>query len=92
LTCALRSRGPERASAQGRDRLISEKALVILECKEAFDNMKLSPFNDQAGRRDPVKDDLVKLRHFARLTLVRAAAAHGLSPCTADRSWVYTRA
>jgi hypothetical protein len=39
-----------------------------------------------------VKDDLVKLRYFARLTLGRAAAALGLSPCTAGRSWAHARA
>jgi hypothetical protein len=39
-----------------------------------------------------VKDDLVKLRSFAGLTLDQAAAALGLSPCTADRSGAYARA
>jgi hypothetical protein len=49
--------GPKRARAQLRGRPISETALVILECKEAFENTELSPLNaiaqqpgGQAGR------------------------------------------
>jgi hypothetical protein len=37
-----------------------------------------------------VKDDLVKPRYFAGLTLDQAAL--GLSPGTADRYWEYARA
>ena len=37
--------GPKGARAQLRGRPISEKALVILECKEAFANTELSPLN-----------------------------------------------
>jgi len=42
--------------------------------------------------RDPVKAELVKLRHFAGLTLDEAARALGVSPTTADRYWAYARA
>ena len=42
--------------------------------------------------RDPVKAELVKLRHFAGLTVDQAAAALGISPATADRYWAYARA
>jgi len=38
---------PKRARAQLRGRPMSEKALVILECKEAFANTELSPLNEQ---------------------------------------------
>src|SRR5262249_47501 len=55
--CARRSIGPRRARVQRRGRPISEKALVILECNEAFENTELSPWNAQAhlpsGRREP---------------------------------------
>lgn len=30
---------------------MSEKALVILECKEAFENTQLFPLNDEFSRR-----------------------------------------
>jgi RNA polymerase sigma factor (TIGR02999 family) len=44
------------------------------------------------AERDPVKAELVKLRHFAGLTVDKAAAALGISPATADRYWAYARA
>ena len=41
---------------------------------------------------DPIKAELVKLRHFAGLTLEQAAQAVGISLSTADRYWAYARA
>jgi RNA polymerase sigma factor (TIGR02999 family) len=41
---------------------------------------------------DPVKARLVELRYFAGLTGDQAAAVLGISPKTADRYWVYSRA
>jgi RNA polymerase sigma factor (TIGR02999 family) len=41
---------------------------------------------------DPVKAQLVELRYFAGLTGEQAATLLGISPSTADRHWVYTRA
>jgi RNA polymerase sigma factor (TIGR02999 family) len=41
---------------------------------------------------DPLKAKLVELRYFAGLTGDQAAAVLGLSPSSADRLWVYTRA
>ena len=38
------------------------------------------------------KAELVKLRYFAGMTLVEAAAALGISSATADRHWRYARA
>jgi RNA polymerase sigma factor (TIGR02999 family) len=40
---------------------------------------------------DPLKAQLVKLRYFAGLPLVDAAAAMGISLATAKRHWVYAR-
>ena len=42
--------------------------------------------------KHPAKADLVKLRHFAGLTLQQAAQALGISRSTADRNWAYARA
>jgi RNA polymerase sigma factor (TIGR02999 family) len=42
--------------------------------------------------KDPVKADLVKLRHFAGLTIDEAAQALGISMTTANRYWAYARA
>ncbi len=44
------------------------------------------------SKRDPVKARLVELRYFAGLTGDQAAQILGISPKTADRYWVYTRA
>jgi RNA polymerase sigma factor (TIGR02999 family) len=44
------------------------------------------------SERDPVKARLVELRYFAGLTGEQAAEILGISPKTADRYWVYTRA
>lgn len=41
---------------------------------------------------DSVACELVKLRHFAGLSLSDAAAALALSPRTADRLWAYAKA
>jgi RNA polymerase sigma factor (TIGR02999 family) len=41
---------------------------------------------------DPQAADLVKLRYFAGLPAAEAAAALGMSPRTADRTWAYARA
>jgi RNA polymerase sigma factor (TIGR02999 family) len=47
---------------------------------------------DRLAAKDPVKAELVKLRHFAGLTLKEAAKALGISSTTADRYWAYARA
>jgi len=41
---------------------------------------------------DPQKAKLVELRYFAGLTGDQAAEVLGISPSSADRQWVYTRA
>ena len=47
---------------------------------------------NRLAERDPLKAKLVELRYFAGLTGVQAAAVLGISPSSADRHWVYTRA
>jgi len=49
--CERRWIGPKRARVLLRGRPISEKALVILECKEAFANTELSPLNARLSCR-----------------------------------------
>jgi RNA polymerase sigma factor (TIGR02999 family) len=44
------------------------------------------------AEQDPLKARLVELRYFAGLTGDQAAAVLGISPSSADRQWVYTRA
>jgi RNA polymerase sigma factor (TIGR02999 family) len=45
----------------------------------------------QLAATDALAAELVKLRYFAGLTGVQAAEALGISPRTADRTWVYAR-
>lgn len=47
---------------------------------------------NRLAEKDPIKAELVKLRHFAGLTVDQAAQALGISPATADRYWAYARA
>jgi RNA polymerase sigma factor (TIGR02999 family) len=47
---------------------------------------------DRLAAKDPLKAELVKLRHFAGLTIEQAAQALGISPTTANRYWAYARA
>jgi RNA polymerase sigma factor (TIGR02999 family) len=47
---------------------------------------------DRLATKDPLKAELVKLRHFAGLTIEQAAQALGISPTTANRYWAYARA
>ncbi len=44
------------------------------------------------AEQDPVKAKLVELRYFGGLTGEQAAVVLGISPSSADRQWVYTRA
>jgi RNA polymerase sigma factor (TIGR02999 family) len=54
----------------------------ILEIDEALTEL---------GSFDPLKEQLVKLRYFAGLTLEEAAEALGISVASAKRHWVYAR-
>jgi RNA polymerase sigma factor (TIGR02999 family) len=47
---------------------------------------------ERLAEKDPVKAQLVKLRHFAGLTIEEAAQALGISTTTANRYWAYARA
>jgi RNA polymerase sigma factor (TIGR02999 family) len=47
---------------------------------------------DKLAEHDPIKAELVKLRHFAGLSVDQAAEALGISAATADRYWAYARA
>jgi RNA polymerase sigma factor (TIGR02999 family) len=47
---------------------------------------------DRLAAVDLAKAELVKLRHFAGLTIEQAAQALGISTATANRHWAYARA
>jgi RNA polymerase sigma factor (TIGR02999 family) len=56
------------------------------------DLLALDEALDRLAEKDPVKADLVKLRHFAGLTVDEAAQSLGISATTANRYWAYARA
>ena len=56
------------------------------------DLLALDDALNRLAAKDPVKADLVKLRHFAGLTIEEAARALGISITTANRYWAYARA
>jgi RNA polymerase sigma factor (TIGR02999 family) len=56
---------------------------------------ELLALDEALGRlevKDPVKAQLVKLRHFAGMTIDEAALVLGISITTANRYWAYARA
>jgi|SRR5579871_3132952 len=56
------------------------------------DLLALDEALDKLAKEDPLRAELVKLRHFAGLTVDQAAEALNISPATADRYWAYARA
>jgi RNA polymerase sigma factor (TIGR02999 family) len=59
----------------------------ICEDLEALDDAL-----NRLAEKDPIKAELVKLRHFAGLTIEEAAQALGISMTSANRYWAYARA
>lgn len=75
----------------GRQRQdVNAEALAAVE-----PNLDLLALDGALGRlaeQDPIKAKLVELRYFVGLTGEQAAAVLGMSPSSADRHWVFTRA
>lgn len=86
---ARRKRSGKRGGGMIRQDL-DEIQLVAPELGE--DLVALDEALERLAEKDPVKAELVKLRHFAGLTVDQTAQALGISPATADRYWAYARA
>jgi RNA polymerase sigma factor (TIGR02999 family) len=68
-------------------------AEVIVAAPElGEDLLALNEALERLAEKDPQKAELVKLRHFAGLTIEEAAAALCISATTANRYWAYARA
>jgi RNA polymerase sigma factor (TIGR02999 family) len=78
-----RGGGKERVDIDAAELVAREVGDDLLALDEAL---------SQLAQTDALAADLVKLRYFAGLTSEQAASALGLSPRTADRTWVYARA
>ncbi|MGL4552773.1 MAG: sigma-70 family RNA polymerase sigma factor [Gemmataceae bacterium] len=73
----------ERVDLDGLDVAAPERGDDLLALDEALTRLAAA---------DPQAADLVKLRHFAGLTVREAADALGVSPRTADSLWAYAKA
>ena len=69
---------------------LDDLALVAPELGE--DLLALDEALEKFAKEEPIKAELVKLRHFAGLSVDQAAEALNISPATADRYWAYARA
>jgi RNA polymerase sigma factor (TIGR02999 family) len=69
---------------------LDDVLLVAPELGE--DLLALNEALEKLAREEPVKAELVKLRHFAGLTVDQTAEVLNISPATADRYWAYARA
>jgi RNA polymerase sigma factor (TIGR02999 family) len=56
------------------------------------DLLALDDALNRLAEKDPIKAELVKLRHFAGLTIEEAAQVLAISMTTANRYWAYARA
>lgn len=67
--------------------------LLEIEAPEPREDLiALDAALDRLAQEDRAAAELVQLRYFARLTLAEAAKAMGISPRTADRTWVFAKA
>jgi RNA polymerase sigma factor (TIGR02999 family) len=86
---ARRKASLKRGGGREREEL-PESRLTAPEV--ADDLVALDEALTQLAQTDALAAELVKLRYFAGLTSAEAAKALGISPRTADRTWVYARA
>jgi RNA polymerase sigma factor (TIGR02999 family) len=75
----------------GRRRLDLDDIEPALEEENGDRLLALDEALRQLEAEDPRKAELVKLRFFAGLTALQAAAALGVSTSTAEKDWTYAR-
>jgi RNA polymerase sigma factor (TIGR02999 family) len=86
---ARRKRSRKHGGAVARQDL----GTVQLAAPELGDDLlALDEALTKLAAKDPIKAELVKLRHFAGLTIKEAAQALDISITTANRYWAYARA
>jgi len=75
--------GRKKVDLKDRDVVIEEPLDDIIALDEALTEL---------AETDKIKAEIVKLRYFAGLTLEQTAQALGISPSTAQRYWLYSKA
>jgi RNA polymerase sigma factor (TIGR02999 family) len=86
---ARRKRSSKRGGGRARHEL---DEVEIAAPGPRDDLLALDEALTRLAAEDPLKAELVKLRHFAGLTIPEAAGALGISVTTANRYWKYARA
>jgi RNA polymerase sigma factor (TIGR02999 family) len=83
----------KRSPKHGGDRVRHAIDDVQLAAPElGNDLLALDEALERLAQQDPPKAELIKLRHFAGLTVEQVAQAMGISTTTANRYWAYARA
>jgi len=75
----------------GRQRVDLDRVVVVTADGPSLDLLALDEALDRLAEVDPEVARLVQLRHFAGLSVKRAAEVLGVSPRTADAWWAYAR-
>jgi RNA polymerase sigma factor (TIGR02999 family) len=82
----------KNAIKRGGERRRSElPEAATLDGTNQLDLLALDDALTELQKTDTQAADLVKLRYFAGLSSADAAQALGISPRTADRTWLYAR-
>jgi hypothetical protein len=84
-------RKPTHQRGGGRQRRDLDTEVIVAQ-EPNPDHLALDAVLHRLAEHDPLKAELVELRHFAGLTGEQPAVGLGISPSSADRQWVYTRA
>ena len=88
---ARRKRSPKHGGDRKRMDL-NEAILVVGDRVPSETMIALDEALDKLYQRDKIKADVVRLRYFAGLTSEQAAGILKISPTTAKRYWIYSRA
>jgi RNA polymerase sigma factor (TIGR02999 family) len=85
---AKRKRRPKHGGDRTR---VDLDASCAVEQSEPDRLLALDEALTKLALEDPLKEQLVKLRYFAGLSVAESAAAMGISRATADRYWTYAK-
>ena len=88
---ARRKKSPKHGGDR-RKMDLDELVLVVGDAVPSESMIALDEALEKLSKRDKMKADVVKLRYFAGLTSEQAAGVLKISPTTAKRYWIYSRA
>jgi len=88
---ARRKKSP-KYGGDHRKRDLNEALLVVGDGVPSETMIALDEALEKLSRKDKTKADVVRLRYFAGLTSEQTAGVLKISPTTAKRYWIYSRA